>query len=149
VQQKLIAEIHRTDIWPVVVTIDGNISKSNKTDFIGKDCSYIILIPDGNIKSFEAEIEGLAVGRDKVTSFWNYDARFVAAGANDFSMSQQKTIFDYFSQLKIYNYIFVSREHYVINRVYNRPLNVNDVDTSMKLGVHTWFHIRVQTVVLR
>jgi hypothetical protein len=56
VQQELIAEIHRTAIWPVVVTVDGNISKPNKTDFINKDGSYIILIPDGNITSFEDEI---------------------------------------------------------------------------------------------
>jgi len=26
VQQELIAEIHRTSIWPVVVTVDGNIA---------------------------------------------------------------------------------------------------------------------------
>jgi hypothetical protein len=90
VQKEMIAEIQRTAVWPVVVKIDGNISKSKKTDFIDKDGSYITLITDGNIKSFEAEIKGLAVGRDKLTSFWNYDARFVVAGANEFSMSQQK-----------------------------------------------------------
>src|SRR5215475_13179339 len=56
VQQELIAEIHRTAIWPVVVTVDGNISKPNKTDFIDRDGSYIILIPDGNWKSLKDEI---------------------------------------------------------------------------------------------
>ena len=41
VQQELIAEIQRTSIWPVVVTVDGNISQYNKTDFIDGDGSYI------------------------------------------------------------------------------------------------------------
>ena len=30
---------HRNSIWPVVVTVDGNISKSDKTDFIVRDGS--------------------------------------------------------------------------------------------------------------
>jgi len=51
VQQELIAQIHRTFIWPVVVTVDGNISVPEKSNFINKDGNYIILIPDGNIKS--------------------------------------------------------------------------------------------------
>jgi hypothetical protein len=59
VQQELIAEIHRTSLWPVVVTVDGNISIPEKTDFIDKDGNYIILIPDGNIESFKAEFKGL------------------------------------------------------------------------------------------
>jgi hypothetical protein len=59
VQQELIAEIHRTSIWPVVVAVDGNISKQNKTGFIDGDGSYIILIPDGNFKNFLAEVLGL------------------------------------------------------------------------------------------
>jgi len=49
VQQELIAEIRRTSICPVV-TIDGNIRIPKKSDFIDRDGSYIILIPDGNIK---------------------------------------------------------------------------------------------------
>ena len=71
VQQELIAEIHRTSIWPVVVTVDGNISKYSKTNFIDGDGSYIILIPDGNIKSFQVEFNGLAEGRNnnKFTRF--------------------------------------------------------------------------------
>jgi hypothetical protein len=42
VQQELVEEFHRNSIWPVVVTVDGNISKHNKTDFIDRDGSYII-----------------------------------------------------------------------------------------------------------
>jgi hypothetical protein len=86
VQQELITEIHRTSIWPVVVTVDGSISKPDKTDFIHRDCSYIILIPDGNIKRLEAEINVLALNQTKFTRLWNYEARFVVAGANEFSM---------------------------------------------------------------
>jgi hypothetical protein len=61
VQEELIVEIHRTAIWPVVVTVDGNISETTKTDFIDGDGSYIILIPYGNLESFLAKIYGLAV----------------------------------------------------------------------------------------
>ena len=60
VQQELIAEIHRTSIWPVVVTVDENISKYYKTDFIDRDGSYIILIPDWNIEILQAEINVFA-----------------------------------------------------------------------------------------
>jgi archaellum component FlaG (FlaF/FlaG flagellin family) len=42
VQQELVEEIHRISIWPVVVIVDGNISKPYKTDFIDRDGSYII-----------------------------------------------------------------------------------------------------------
>ena len=56
VQQELIAEIHRTSIWPVVVTFDDNIGIPEKSDFINTEVSYIILIPDGNIKGFKAQI---------------------------------------------------------------------------------------------
>ena len=41
VQQELITEIHRNSIWPVVVSVDGKISKTNKTDFIDRDGCYI------------------------------------------------------------------------------------------------------------
>jgi hypothetical protein len=51
VQQELIAEIHRTSLWPTVVTVEGNISKPNETDFVDIEGSYIILIPDGNFDS--------------------------------------------------------------------------------------------------
>ena len=139
VQQELITEIHRTSIWPVVVTVDGNISIPVKTEFIDRDSSYIILIPDGNIKSFKAEINRLAEGPHGYTRLWNSEARFVVAGANEFSVSQQMEIFDHFSKLRIYNCIIVSQEHDVIDEEYSRPIKVNDVDAGMKLGVYTWF----------
>jgi len=33
----------------------------------------------------------------------------------------------------------VSGEHYVFDKLYSRPINVNNVDTGMKLVVYTWF----------
>jgi len=59
-QQELIAEFRRSSIWPAVVTVDGNISKPKQTEFIDRDGNYIILLPDGNLKRFEAEINGVA-----------------------------------------------------------------------------------------
>ena len=64
VQQELIAEIHRTANWPVVVTVDGKICVKENLEFIDRDGSYIILIPDGNIDSIDAEITGLSVDRN-------------------------------------------------------------------------------------
>jgi len=140
VQQELVAEIQRTAFWPVVVSVDGNITKPEKTDFIDRDGSYIILIPDGNIKSLKAEILGLAEGRKyKFTRFWNSEARFVVAGANQFSMSQQTNILDYFSKFRIYNCIILSQVNYVLGKNSSRQTNINDVDTGMTLGVYTWF----------
>jgi len=46
-----IAEIH----WPVVVNVDGNISKPDKTDFIDRYGSYIIFLQDRNFKCFHVE----------------------------------------------------------------------------------------------
>jgi len=40
-QQELIAEIHRTAMWSVVVTVDSNISMPEESDFIDRDGSYI------------------------------------------------------------------------------------------------------------
>jgi len=139
VLQELIAEIHRTANWPVVVSVDGNINKPEKSDFIDRDGSYIILIPDGNFKSFEAEITGLARDGTKWTRLWNSGARFVVAGANDFSMSQQTEIFDYFSKVRIYNCIILSTRHYLTDKKYSSRINVNVVDPGMKLVVYTWF----------
>jgi len=82
VQQELIAEIHRTSIWPVVVTVDGNISKPDETDFIDRDGSYIILLPDGNFKRFLGEINGAFKDVTMLKRLWNSEARFVVAGAN-------------------------------------------------------------------
>jgi len=65
VQQELIAEIHRTSIWPAVVTVDGRIIIPEKSEFIDRGGSYIILIPDGNIESINADILGLALDRKK------------------------------------------------------------------------------------
>jgi hypothetical protein len=140
VQQELIAEIQRTSLWPVVVTVDGNITKPNKKDFMDRDGNYIILIPDGNIKSLKAEIVGLVKGRgNEFTRLWNSEARFVVAGASTFSLSQQTDIFDYFSKLRMYNCIIVSQENYVLDKEFSRPKGVIDVDSGMKLGVYTWF----------
>jgi hypothetical protein len=66
VQQELTAEVHRTSLWPVVVTVDGNISKHNKTHFIDRDGSYIILQQDGNMERFAAEIIALVNGQEEV-----------------------------------------------------------------------------------
>ena len=138
-QQLLIAEIHRTAIWPVVVTVDGNISKADKTDYIDGDGSYIILIPDGNIEILKNENLFLPVLRNKFTRFWNSEARFVVAGANEFSMSQQKDIFDFFSKLRMYNCIIVSPEQDVVDEEYGTQINENNVNKFVKLGVYTWF----------
>jgi hypothetical protein len=139
VQQELIAEIHRTAIWPVVVTVDGNISKPNKTHFIDRDGSYIILIPNGNIKIFKAEITGLDGDGNKWPRLWNSEARFVVAGANEYSMSQKTHIFGYLSKFRIYNCIIVNRERYIIGQENSRHIPFNNVDKSKKLGVYTWF----------
>jgi len=140
VQQELIAEIHRTANWPVVVTVDGNIRIAENSDFVDRDGSYIILTQDGDIESIYAEILGLILDREnEFTRLWNSEARFVVAGTNEFSMLQQMRIFDYFSKFRIYNLIIVSKESDVIDEEYSRPINVNDVDTGMKLVVYTWF----------
>jgi hypothetical protein len=117
-QLELIAEIHRTAIWPAVVTVDGNtsITKPNKTEFIDRDDIYIILIPNGNINSIKAEIKGLAEGRDKFTRIWNSEPRFVVAGANEYSKSHQTQILNYFPKLRIYNCIIINKEHFEIEK---------------------------------
>jgi len=139
VQQELIAEIQRTSVWPVVVSVDGNISKPDNTDFIDGDGSYIILLPNENIKSLKNDNIGLPVVRNELTRFWNSEARFVVAGANEFSVSQQRDIFDFFSKFRIYNCIVINIQQYVIDNEYGRQINVNIVDTVAKLGVYTWF----------
>jgi hypothetical protein len=138
-QQLFITEIHRTAIWPVVVTVDGNTSKPHKTDYIDGDGSYIILVPDGKIESLKNEITGLLVVRNEFKRYWNSEARFVVAGTNEFSLSQQTDIFDFFSKLRIYNCIIISPEQYVIDNEYGRQIEVNYVDTIVKFGVYSWF----------
>ena len=102
----------------------------------------VILIPDGNIKSFKAEINGLAKCRGKFTRFWNSEARFVVVGAIKFSLSQHTDIFDYSSKFRMCNYIIVSQENYAKDKEYNRQTKFNDIDTGMKLEVYTWFPYR-------
>jgi len=81
VQQELIAEIHRTSIWPVVFTVGGNISITGRSGFIDRDGSYIILIPDGNSETIYAEIFGLILDRqNEFTILRNSEARFVWVG---------------------------------------------------------------------
>jgi hypothetical protein len=139
VQQELIAEIHRTAVWPVVVTVDGNISMPGKTAIIDRDASYIMLIPDANIHIFKAEINGLAQDGTKFTQLWSSETRFVVAGTNHFSVSEQTQIFEFLSGFRIYNCVIVSREHYTIGREYSRPMKGNEVDTDTKFGLYTWF----------
>ena len=150
VQQELIAEIHWTAIWSVVVTVDGNISKHTKTGFIDRDGSYIILIPDGNLNNFKAEINGLAGGQNlSFTRFWNSEARFFVAGTNEFSMSQQSDIFDFFSKFRIYNCSIVSQEHYIKDKEYSKSWKIMMQTQPWNWECTLCFPIRVQTVVLR
>jgi hypothetical protein len=143
VQQELIAKIQRTAIWPVVVSVDGNISIPENSVFIDRDGSYIILLPDGNFKYFHAKLLGLILDRKGLlTRIWNSEARFVVACANEISMSQQREIFDFFSKLRIYNCIIVNTEHYVVGKKFSRPKNFIDESTGNKLGVYTWFPYR-------
>jgi hypothetical protein len=93
VQQELITEFHRTTNWSVVVTVGDNISKPKSTDFINGDCYYIILIPDGKYKSFVTEFYGLVSIQANLKRIWKSGSRFVVAGVNECSMSQQKNIF--------------------------------------------------------
>jgi hypothetical protein len=90
VQVELIAEIHGTYIWPVVVIVDDNITVPEKSYFIDRDGSYIILIPNGNIKILKKIINSLALDRNTGTlaRIWNSAARFVVAGAKEILMLQ-------------------------------------------------------------
>ena len=139
-QQELIAEIHTTAMWPVVVTADWYLNTKEESDFIDRDGSYIILITDGNIKSFQVEFNGLAeVRNNKFKSLWNSETRFVVAVAYEFPMSQPTDIINCFSKFRIYNFIIVSQEYFVIDNGYNRLIKPNDVDAAVQLGVYTSF----------
>jgi hypothetical protein len=95
VQQEM-PENHHTAIWPVVVTVDGNISKPDETDFVDRNGSY------GSIMCFHAEILGLYLDRNKFTSVWISEAWFVVVRANEFSMPQKRTclnIYQYFEYI--------------------------------------------------
>jgi len=50
-------------------------------------------------------------------------------------MSQKTDIINYLAKFRIYNCIIVSQVHYVIDNVYIRPTNENDVETGVQLGV--------------
>jgi hypothetical protein len=78
-------------------------------------------------------------GEYNFTRLWNSESRFVVAGAKKYSMLQQTAIFDYFSNLRIYNCIIVCQAHEVMDIERSKPNKVNDIDTDMKLGVYTWF----------
>jgi hypothetical protein len=140
VQQELIAEIQKISVWPVVVNVDGNIRITNfEADFTDRDGSYIVLIPDGNIESLMTEIVSLEVDETNYTGLWNSEARFVVAGANKFSIRQQRIIFNYFSKSRLYNCIIISQGHNVVEKKQSRQINVNYVDKHMKFEVYTWF----------
>jgi hypothetical protein len=139
VQQELIAEIHRNTNRPVVVTVNGNISIPENIEFIERDGNYIILMADWDTNILRHIINNLTFDRNEFRRLWNSEARFVVAGTNELSISQQKKIFEFLSRPRIYNCIIVSQEIGVIDKEYSRPTKVNDVDTGMKLGVYTWF----------
>jgi hypothetical protein len=83
VQQELVAEIQRISNWPVVVTVDDNIGIHEESNFVDRDGNYIILMPDGNMKYLEAEMNGLAFEGTQFTRLWNSEAQFVVAGATN------------------------------------------------------------------
>jgi len=139
VQQELIAEIHRSTIWSVVVTVDVNINKPSKDNFTVIDGSYILLMQGGNVRSLKAQIYKLAIYQIKFRRLWNSETRFVVAGTNEISVSQQRNIFHYLSMFRIYNCIIVSKVHDNIDKVYSKTIKSSYVDTSTKLGVYTWF----------
>ena len=61
------------------------------------------------------------------------------ARANEFSTLQKTDIFNYLSKFRIYNSITVNKENDLIKTESSKPVNINDVDLDMKLGVYTWF----------
>jgi hypothetical protein len=143
VLQELIAEIQQTSLWPVFVSVDGNISIPENSVFINRDGSYIILLPDGNFKYFEAEMLGLILDREgTLTRNWNSEARFVVAGTNEISMLQQREIFDFFSKFRIYKCIILNTEYYVIGKEFNKLKNFIDESTGKELVVYTWLPYR-------
>jgi len=65
--------------------------------------------------------------------------KFAFFVTNEFSVSQQMDIFDHFSKFRIYNCIFVSLERDVIDKLFKRPIKVNDVEKDIILFVYNWF----------
>jgi len=99
----------------------------------------VILKSDWNKKSLNNERKGLSLVRNEYKRFWNSEARFVVAGANEFSMPQLKYIFHYFSKLRIYNCVIVSPEQCVIDKEYGSQINANNVDNVLNFEDYTWF----------
>ena len=54
------------------------------------------------------------------------------AGGDEFSMSQQLEMFDYFPKFRIYNCIIVSQEHDIISKEHSSPSKANDVGSGIK-----------------
>jgi hypothetical protein len=81
----------------------------------------------------------IQAGENNFTRIWNFEARFVVAGANKFSILQQADIFEYFSKFRTYNCIIVSQLPDVVYNKNNKPTKVNDVDRDMKFVASTWF----------
>jgi hypothetical protein len=61
------------------------------------------------------------------------------AGADEFLVSQQKGILNYFSYMRIYNCIIFSQNYNKKANEYSRSISDNDAKTVMKLGMYTWF----------
>jgi translation initiation factor IF-1 len=114
--------------------------KNDEKVFIDRDGSYIILTQNENIWNLLNEFHSLKKNREtKYRISWNFEARFVVAGANEFSMEQMQLISIFFRSVRMYNFVIVSQEHYEINNELSSTINFNDVDTGMKLGAYTWF----------
>jgi translation initiation factor IF-1 len=140
VQQELIAEIQQTNIWPVVVTLNGNFSKNAEKFFIDGDGSYIILTQNENVWNILNELHPLTKNREtKFRISLNFEAKFVVAGTNEFSLEQMQLISIFFRSVRMYNFIILSQEHYEINNELGSTINVNNVETDMKFGAYTWF----------
>jgi hypothetical protein len=65
---------------------------------------------DRNLKSLNFEMPGLAeAGELNFTRFWNSEARFVVAVANEFSISKQTLVLYYFAHYRMYFYHILSQ----------------------------------------
>jgi len=77
--------------------------------------------------------------KNEFANLWNSESRFDVGGANEYSSCQQKSVFVYFSKLRIYNCIIVSQIQDNMHKEFTRTTNVFEVDTCMKFGVYAWF----------
>ena len=62
-------------------------------------------------------------------NLWYSETRFDVGGANEYSTWEQTAIFDYFSKLRLYNYIIVSQVHDIMHKGFSRPTNNYEVGT--------------------